>query len=73
MDEVNRGKACNCQMTDGPVTALSYGIFLCEIFDLWYEDFMNGDAPDIRMFSNLAQMAAGYPAEECGMNGCCSG
>lgn len=24
------------------------------------------------MFSNLAQMAAGYPAEECGMNGCCT-
>lgn len=27
---------------------------------------------DIRMFSNLAQMAAGYPAEECGMNGHCT-
>lgn len=26
---------------------------------------------DIRMFSNLVQMAAGYPAEECGMNGHC--
>ena len=31
-----------------------------------------GEAMDIRMFSNLAQMAAGYPAEECGMNGCCN-
>lgn len=72
MDEVNRGKECERQKTDAPVTALSYGKFLCEIFDLWYDDFMNGDAPDIRMFSNLAQMAAGYPAEECGMNGCCS-
>ena len=49
-----------------------YGKFLCEIFDLWYEDFLNGQAMDIRMFSNLAQMAAGYQAEECGMNGCCN-
>lgn len=49
-----------------------YGRFLCEIFDLWYEDFRKGEQMDIRMFSNLAQMAAGYPAEECGMNGHCS-
>lgn len=49
-----------------------YGKFLCELFDLWYEDFCRKEAMDIRMFSNLAQMAAGYPAEECGMNGCCN-
>ncbi len=54
------------------VTASSYGKFLCELFDLWYEDFSRGVQIDIRMFSNLAQLAAGYPAEECGMNGCCS-
>lgn len=50
----------------------AYGRFLCEIFDLWYTDFANGYQSDIRMFSNLAQMAAGYPPEECGMNGCCT-
>lgn len=49
-----------------------YGRFLCRIFDLWYKDFCEGFIMDIRMFSNLAQMAAGYPAEECGMNGCCN-
>lgn len=49
-----------------------YGRFLCEMFDLWYADFCRGSQMDIRMFSNLAQMAAGYPAEECGMNGRCS-
>lgn len=27
---------------------------------------------DVRMFSNLVQMAAGYPAEQCGMNGQCA-
>jgi uncharacterized protein len=57
----------------------SYGRFLCEFFDLWYEDFVlwlrqgrQGYVMDVRTFSNLAQMAAGYPPEECGMNGFCS-
>jgi uncharacterized protein len=54
------------------VTPPGYGKFLCELFDLWYDDFIKGDIMDIRIFSNLAQMAAGYPAEECGMNGCCT-
>lgn len=54
------------------VGAEGYGKFLCEIFDLWYADFCNGLQMDIRMFSNLAQMAAGYPPEECGMCGQCN-
>lgn len=49
----------------------SYGKFLCELFDLWYEDFKAGYIMDVRMFSNLAQMAVGYPPEECGMCGQC--
>lgn len=69
MDEVSR---CSRQPESQAVKAASYGKFLCEIFDLWYEDFMSGEDIDIRMFSNLAQMAAGYPAEQCGMNGCCN-
>lgn len=63
------GDLVNCQFA---VSAEGYGKFLCEMFDLWYEDFCNGLQMDIRMFSNLAQMAAGYPPEECGMNGHCS-
>lgn len=54
------------------LTAADYGKFLNEIFDLWYDDFCKGSKMDIRMFSNLAQMAAGYPAEQCGMNGSCN-
>lgn len=50
----------------------SYGKFLSELFDLWYADFMSGEDREIRTFSNLAQLAAGFPAEECGMNGCCT-
>ena len=54
------------------LTPEAYGQFLCELFDLWYEDFSHGLSIDIRMFSNLAQMAAGFPPEECGMCGHCS-
>lgn len=72
MDEKNRCMPQQSDDSNGAVAADSYGRFLCDIFDLWYEDFMKGEQMDIRMFSNLAQMAAGYPAEECGMNGCCS-
>lgn len=50
----------------------AYGTFLCRLFDLWYEDFSKGLKIDIRMFSNLAQMAAGYAPEECGMCGKCN-
>lgn len=70
MDEPNRGNSGS--YSEYAVTSENYGKFLCELFDLWYADFAAGDRMDIRMFSNLAQMAAGYPAEECGMNGCCS-
>lgn len=73
--ETDRGKVSNTAPELKKQYAVSperYGRFLCEIFDLWYEDFCNGEQMDIRMFSNLAQMAAGYPAEECGMNGHCT-
>lgn len=56
---------------ESAVSAEAYGKFLCQMFDLWYPDFIRGEDMEIRMFSNLAQMAAGYPAEECGMNGKC--
>lgn len=70
MDEANRGR--EKKQNPQAVIPEQYGKFLCEIFDLWYEDFIHGEKMDIRMFSNLAQMSAGYPAEECGMNGCCN-
>jgi uncharacterized protein len=70
MDEAGR----NDEIHSNPyaVTPFGYGKFLCELFDLWYADFVNGEIMDIRIFSNLAQMAVGYPAEECGMNGFCT-
>jgi uncharacterized protein len=49
-----------------------YGDFLCRVFDLWYNDFVRGERIDIRFFSNLVQMAAGYAPESCGMCGYCT-
>lgn len=53
------------------LTPRAYGRFLCELFDLWYEDFIHGYNLDIRAFSNWVQMAAGYQPESCGMSGQC--
>lgn len=71
MDEIKRQDGTQ-ECSIYAVEPEQYGKFLCELFDLWYADFVAGETMDIRMFSNLAQMAAGYPAEECGMNGCCN-
>ena len=69
MDEV--GRQGNKEGNPHAVRPESCGRFLCEFFDLWYEDFREGEIMDVRMFSNLAQMAVGYPPEECGMCGQC--
>ena len=54
------------------VRPLEYGRFLADVFDLWYAEYAAGADVDIRQFSNWAQMAAGLPAEECGMCGRCT-
>lgn len=77
MDELNRNDRDN--KNPYAVRPVSYGKFLCTFFDLWYEDFLSwlrqgrrGYVMDIRFFSNLAQMSAGYPPEECGLCGHCT-
>lgn len=75
MDEAGRQAAGNDELATKNSYAVkpkSYGRFLCEFFDLWYEDFKRGDIMDVRMFSNLAQMTIGYQPEECGMCGQCN-
>lgn len=49
-----------------------YGTFLCELFDLWYQDYVLGNFISIRYYDNLIQMLLGYPPESCDMNGFCS-
>ncbi len=52
--------------------AKDFGNFLCNLFDLWHRDFLNGTAPHIRQFENYIEMLLGYPPESCGMSGVCS-
>jgi uncharacterized protein len=56
---------------DFDLRPLDYGRFLVRLFELWYADWRCGGATDVRFFSNLVQMAAGYPPEACGMCGQC--
>lgn len=50
----------------------AYGRFLCELFDLWYDDNTHGRMVSIRTFDNYLGMLKGYPPEACDMRGCCS-
>ena len=49
-----------------------YGIFLNDIFSLWYEDFINGNFISIRYFDNLIRILLGGNPEACDMMGFCS-
>jgi uncharacterized protein len=50
-----------------------YEKFLKTLFTLWYKDFMSDNYISIRFFDNLVRIAAGQPAEQCGMLGFCNG
>ena len=52
--------------------AVSYGKFLCSIFDQWYTDIERNDYYSIRAFDNYVRMLAGQPAESCSMKGVCT-
>lgn len=49
-----------------------YAYFLDKAFRLYYNDRLRGNPVSIRQFDNFVQLAAGYHAEQCGMNGFCS-
>lgn len=49
-----------------------YGQFLCDLFDLWYEDIITGKEIYIRQFYNYCSLLLTGNAESCDMNGFCS-
>ena len=51
--------------------ARTYGTFLCEIFDLWYNDYTTGKYISIRNFDNYIRILLGEPPENCAMAGEC--
>ncbi|XER13322.1 Anaerobic sulfatase-maturating enzyme [Sporomusa aerivorans] len=54
------------------LTPSLYTYFLKTLFDLWYEDMVNGKYIYIRYFENLVGMVMNMPPESCGMSGVCS-
>lgn len=48
-----------------------YGAFLTRLFELWYEDALNGRAPYIRQFENYIGILLGIPPESCEQSGNC--
>ena len=57
---------------DNTPDADAYGDFLCRLFDLWYQDYIEGVYVSIRTFDNYITMLAGYPPENCAMRGECT-
>ncbi len=56
----------------GSLTPETYGDFLTEIFDLWFQDLQNGRYVSVRHLDNwMAILLGGQPAS-CGMVGRCS-
>jgi uncharacterized protein len=48
------------------VNPLAYGKFLCELFDLWWDDFKNGvPTTSIRYFDSVFHTYVGMKAPEC--------
>lgn len=52
--------------------AARYGDFLCDIFDLWYNDVTSEREVYNREFENWVGILAGIEPEDCGMRGVCS-
>lgn len=48
-----------------------YGLFLIELFHLWYKDCKKGRQPYIRQFENYVGILLGYPPEACDQRGSC--
>ena len=49
----------------------TYGVFLTELFDMWYQDWKKGRPPYIRKFDNYIAILMGLPPESCEQRGEC--
>lgn len=49
-----------------------YAAYLCTLFDLWYEDYINGRYISIRHIDNYIHLLMGHAPEACSMRGVCS-
>lgn len=58
-------------LTPFSVSPEGWGIFMQQIFDLWYADFERNEAPQIRFIENAFQMMVGLPSPECTFSETC--
>ena len=49
----------------------TFGVFMTELFDLWYADYLQGKQPYIRKFENYVGILAGRCPEACEQRGTC--
>ena len=65
MDYINGG-------SEYALDSKEYGIFLNDLFDVWYENICKGKEVSVRFFENVAGILLGYYPESCGMSGNCT-
>lgn len=53
------------------LTPQAYGRFLCELFDVYYQDWKDGDYTSIRLFDDYVHLAMGLPSGTCATSGSC--
>lgn len=68
LDDLNNA---NDDGHDWSLDAKTYGMFLCRVFDLWFQDLVRGEYVSVRTFDNYVHMLAGRPPENCAMAGQC--
>lgn len=54
------------------LTAEDYKVFLNKLFNMWFDDFINGKQVNIRYFDDLLLILLGRFPQSCCMNGFCS-
>lgn len=52
---------------------ISYGHFLCSLFDAWYADWKAGQYVSIRLFDDYIHSMTGHPVGSCAASGRCGG
>lgn len=67
LDPINAALGCQ----PWSLTPERYGAFLCELFDFWYADCLQGHAPLIRQFENYLDLMLGLTPESCEQRGIC--
>ena len=55
------------------LTPSDYGRFLCELFDLWYQDWKNGQYCSVRLFDDYVHLLMGEEGSSCAVCGMCGG